>query len=105
MHPLHGNIAKLEQEFKVDDHKNMTRNYGGLDGTAEEDFHLWSLKVKAALEIPKPAPWLCEKNVHNTADKQGRAIIIAALGNSPLRAIQDYQSTNWHGKVADSLRE
>lgn len=60
--------------------------------TAKEDFHLCIFRVEPALDSRAQAPALYDENVHNTVDKQARAIIIAALGNTPLRTTQNCQS-------------
>lgn len=64
-----------------------------FSGTAEEVFHLWSLRVQAALKSRALLPALWEENVHNTVHKQDRAIIIAAFGKNQPSAMQDCHAT------------
>lgn len=91
-HSLHGSTAKLEQEFIMDVHHKYEAKLLRINGTEEEDFHLWSVKVEAVLKSQALPLALCDENVHYTVDKQAKAIINASMGNNLLRAIQDCQS-------------
>lgn len=83
----------LEQEFKMGYHHKYEAKLPRFKWTAEEDLHLRSLRVEAALKSLVLAPTLCDGNVRNTVDSQARSIIIIALGKNPRKAIKDCQRT------------
>lgn len=60
-----------------------------FNDSPDENFHLWSVRVEAALESQALATALKNDAVDNTVDKKARAKTIAALENNPLREIQD----------------
>lgn len=61
----------------------------GLD----DNYRSWGLKIEAALERWQFSGALTNADVNEKTDRCAREILIAALGDNPLRAIQDCKST------------
>lgn len=61
--------------------------------TPDEDFNFWSMRFTTALRGRELAAALTNNNVYSTVNERAFAIIVAALGNSPFRAIQDCKTT------------
>lgn len=60
-----------------------------FNGTREDDFQLWSLRIKAALRSRELASALIDEAVETKVNEKAMTIIITALGDNPLRAVQE----------------
>lgn len=60
-----------------------------FDGTNEDEFNVWCLRVRAALGSGEPATSLIDEEVDDSVNEKTLAIIMLTLGNNFLRAIQE----------------
>ena len=100
-----------------DDAKLRVRQF---DGKSDEDFQLWSLRVMSYLESKELARYVTGSfeleepkgnasaavmkrfKEYETSLKKARAVIVSALGDRPLRAIQSCRSL---AEMWDKLKE
>lgn len=55
----------------------------------DEDFRLWSLCLKAALQSRELASGLAKDSLEDNANERTMTIMISALGDNPLQAVQN----------------
>lgn len=89
----HGSTQVSFVDTDMEEYNKCDSKVPRFNGTIEDDFYLWWLKVEAALERRKLATTLCDEEAEARVDKKAREIIIAALGNNPFREIQNYPTT------------
>lgn len=61
-------------------------------GSLNEYYEQYSLRIKVTLKSRQLKIALTNEDVQGKVDRQTKAIVIAAFGDNPLRAIQDCQS-------------
>lgn len=63
-----------------------------FNGSVEEDFQLWKLRVKVTLRGRDSIDELTNESFDKTITQKTLSIIISALGQNPLRAIQECET-------------
>lgn len=88
-------VAPLEQRrhSKMYEEKAEAR-LPTFQGNSGEEFSLWELRVKAALRAKNLIEALTKNTVEGKVSKKALFKIIFALGDNPLRSIQEYETAN-----------